>query len=73
MWGRSDVGQRPIEGRLRLLVSVQQFFQAMAQFGIVGAFAFQKDLALGFVSEVEGGGEQFFDAAWIGGHGKVLR
>jgi hypothetical protein len=73
VWGRRDGGQRSIEGWLRLLVSAQQFFQAMAQFGITGAFALQKHLTLGFVGYFEGGGEQFFDAAWLGGHGKVLR
>jgi hypothetical protein len=45
----------------------------MAQLVIAGAFALQKGLAIDFIGEVECGGEQFFDAAWVGGHGKVLR
>src|SRR5262249_17579515 len=65
-------GKRKIERRLRLVVGAQELLNALAQLVVAGALAVQEGAAGLLIGQVEGGGEQYFHAAWVSGHGRRL-
>src|SRR5437588_596274 len=53
--------------------TISQGVEAAAQVGVEAALAVEQGLPGRRVGQVEGGGEQLFDAARVGGHGGGLR